>query len=140
MAEMDTYTALRSPINYTEIPLAFRWNDQEVGKEKGQRKVHYEVDLPANAVVIDDTDKNRMVIQFLSLVHDRDGKEVGHPDSRKLDLFLTPESLSQVRDNGITYRNLIELPPGDYTVRFVIRDVMSGRMGSISAPISVAKE
>jgi hypothetical protein len=140
IAELDTYTALRSPINYTEIPLQFRWADQSAGKEKGHRKVQYEVDLPANAVIIDDTDKNRMVIQFLALVRDKEGKEVGHPESRKLDLFLTPESLSQVRDSGITYRNIIELAPGDYNVRFVIRDVMSGRMGSISAPIVVEKD
>jgi len=139
IAELDTYTALRSPINYTEIPLVFRWSDQAAGKEKGRRKVQYEVDLPANAVIIDDTDKNRMVVQFLALVRDKEGKEVGHPESRKLDMFLTPESLSQVRENGITYRNVIELPPGDYNVRFVIRDVMSGRMGSVSAPIVVEK-
>lgn len=137
--EMDTYLALRSPLNYSEIPMVFRWTDRTNAKVSSQRRVGYEVELPANAVVVDESDKNHITVQFLALVRDADGKEVGHPESRKLDMYLTPESLAQIRESGVTYRNVIELPPGEYNVRFVVRDGLSGKMGSVSAPVTVEK-
>ena len=137
--ELDTYSALRSPINYTEIPVTFRWTERGTAKDSSRRKIGYEVELPANGVLVDDSNKNRMIVQFLALARNAEGKEVDHPESRKLDMYLSPASLSQIRDSGITYRNAIELPPGDYSVRFVVRDGLSGRMGSVSAALTVEK-
>ena len=31
----------------------------------------------------------------------------------------------------------MSLPPGDYKVRVVVRDYLSGRMGSLQAPLKV---
>ncbi len=38
----------------------------------------------------------------------------------------------------MTYRNGLQLPPGEYTVRFVVRDSLGNRVGSVAAPIKVA--
>jgi hypothetical protein len=46
--------------------------------------------------------------------------------------------LQQVNNDGITYMGDLDLPPGDYSVRFVIRDDVSGRMGTVTAPVKVA--
>jgi hypothetical protein len=56
---------------------------------------------------------------------------------RTLDAHLKPETLQQIRSSGITYRDALDLPPGQYTVRFVVRDNLSGRMGSVAAPLTV---
>jgi fibronectin type 3 domain-containing protein len=31
----------------------------------------------------------------------------------------------------------VAVPPGEYTVKFVLRDNISGRIGSVSAPVTV---
>jgi len=50
---------------------------------------------------------------------------------------LAPEAVVQMRTSGVTYRNRLEVAPGEYNVRFVVRDGLSGRMGSLSAPLKV---
>jgi hypothetical protein len=35
------------------------------------------------------------------------------------------------------YNNYLELPSGQYTVRFLMRDNLSGKIGSVSAPLTV---
>jgi hypothetical protein len=46
-------------------------------------------------------------------------------------------SMDKIRADGILYQNALELPAGDYQVRFVVRDNLSGRIGSVSAPLTV---
>ncbi len=46
-----------------------------------------------------------------------------------------PESLAHVLDHGIIYRGSFDVPPGDYTGRILVRDLLSGRMGTVSAPV-----
>jgi hypothetical protein len=38
----------------------------------------------------------------------------------------------------MTYHNGLQLPPGEYAVRFVVRDSLGNRIGSVAAPIKVA--
>src|SRR5580704_247500 len=44
-------------------------------------------------------------------------------------------ALDKIKAEGIFYRNALELLPGMYQVRFVVRDNLSGRIGSVSAPL-----
>jgi hypothetical protein len=45
--------------------------------------------------------------------------------------------LATLRANGIGMKNAIELGPGQYTVRMVIRDNVTGKIGSVTAPLTV---
>jgi hypothetical protein len=45
--------------------------------------------------------------------------------------------MEQIQHNGMTYRNELQLPAGEYTVRFVVRDSLGNRMGSVAAPVKV---
>jgi hypothetical protein len=38
---------------------------------------------------------------------------------------------------GVGYRGALDLSAGEYTVRFVVRDDQSGRIGSVAAPLKV---
>src|SRR5262249_4595825 len=38
---------------------------------------------------------------------------------------------------GVTYHNTMVLSPGQYTVKMVVRDNLSGKVGSLSAPLTV---
>ena len=43
----------------------------------------------------------------------------------------------QLLERGFTYAGKLKLPPGDYLVRFVVRDGMTGHLGSVTAPLKI---
>jgi hypothetical protein len=50
---------------------------------------------------------------------------------------LPQPTLDTVRSKGFVLNNAIELPPGDYSVRFVVHDKVSGRLGVLKVPLKV---
>jgi hypothetical protein len=77
------------------------------------------------------------VFDFVALAKTPEGKTVDRPVGQKVEAHLTAEKLSAVRQNGIAYSGALDLAPGEYTVRFVVRDDLSGRIGSVAAPLKV---
>ena len=51
---------------------------------------------------------------------------------------LPVATLDQIRAKGFVLNNSLELEPGDYDVRFVVRDKVTGRSGVLSVPLKVA--
>ena len=60
-----------------------------------------------------------------------------HPVGQKFDAHLTSEKVLSIRQQGVALRGALDLAPGEYTVRFVVRDDLSGRVGSVAAPLKV---
>jgi len=129
--ELDLFVAISSPLDYTALPMTVRWTQVE-GKG-GKRKVGFEIELPANAATMDGAD-NRLSLEFLAVAKTGKGESAAN-FGQTFQKKLTPEQAEQIRGSGITYHNVIEVSPGDYGVRFVVRDNLSGRMGSVLAPL-----
>jgi VWFA-related protein len=51
---------------------------------------------------------------------------------------LPAATLDQIRAKGFALNNSIDLEPGDYDVRFVVQDKISGRSGILSVPLKVS--
>ena len=51
---------------------------------------------------------------------------------------LSPEQAQQAHEKGFALNNVIELPPGDYTVKFLVHDKLTGRLGSITVPLKIS--
>ncbi len=62
---------------------------------------------------------------------------IGDPIQHTMKATLSPETLAKVRVQGLKYSSDLPLPAGNYEIRFVVRDNVSGRVGSISAPLTV---
>jgi VWFA-related protein len=133
----DISSALQSPLDYTSLPLAARWDKIEPGKDPGKKHMNYQMHLQPDAALIDAADNNHIALDFVALVKTPDGKPVDQPTDQKFDTHLAPEKLSSIRQNGVGYRGFLDLAPGEYTVRFVVRDNLSGRTGSVAAPLKV---
>ena len=129
--ELDLAVAVQSPLDYTALPITVRWTQAE-GKG-GRRKVGFEIVLPANAATIEGAD-NRLSLEFLAIARTGTGESAAN-FGQTFQKKLTPEQAEQIRGSGITYHNVIEVSPGDYGVRFVVRDNVSGKMGSVLAPL-----
>ncbi len=133
----DLVLALQSPLDYTALTLVARWQSVAPGSELGKKKVNYQIHVAAGAGLIDDADNNHVALEFLALAKTPEGKPASHAVGQDIDLHLTPENVLGAREKGIEYTGAIELAPGEYTVRFVVRDDLSGRLGSLTAPLKV---
>ena len=133
----DIASALQSPLDYTSLALVARWDKIEPGKEPGKKHVNYEMHLAPDPALIDDADNNHIALDFVALAKTPEGKEVDHPVGQRIDAHPTSEKLPVIRQNGIGYRGALDLAPGEYEVRFVVRDNLSGRIGSVAAPLKV---
>jgi VWFA-related protein len=136
---LDLDTAMNSPIDYTEIPLRLRWAKITPGKDAGHRDVEYFVDMPAGSATVDADDNNHMRLEFIALIKTPEGKPVDKPEAQVMDAHVKPENLQKLRSSGFTYRNILNVTPGEYLVRFVVRDGITGKMGSVGATLNVAQ-
>jgi VWFA-related protein len=133
----DIASALQSPLDYTSLALVARWDNVEPGKEPGKKHVNYKLGLAAGPSLIDDADNNHIVLEFVALAKTPEGKQVDHPVGQKIEDHLSSEKVSAIREKGIAFTGALDLAPGEYTVRFVVRDDLSGRIGSVAAPLKV---
>ena len=133
----DISLALDSPLDYTSLPLVVRWDKVEAGKDPGKQHVNYDVHLAPGAALIDDADHNHMALDFVLLAKTPEGKQIDQPMGQKVDAHLTPEKMSSIQKNGVNLKGSLDLVSGEYTVRFVVRDNLSGRVGSVAAPLKV---
>jgi VWFA-related protein len=133
----DLATALGSPLDFTALPLLAHWNKTEDGKELGTKHVTYTMHLLPDPKVINDADNNHLVLDFVAMAVTPEGKPAGPPVGQKLDIHLAAERATLIRQKGALYTGGMDLAPGEYTVRFVVRDDLSGRTGSVSGPLKV---
>jgi hypothetical protein len=133
----DIASALESPLDFSSLPLRVRWNKTEPGKDPGKKHVLYEMHLEPDPALIDGSDNNHVVIEFMAMAKTPEGKPVDPPTGKKVDAHLTQDKLAAVQQLGLAYAGALELAPGEYTVRFVVRDDLSGRIGSVAAPLKV---
>ncbi len=83
-------------------------------------------------------DRNADILTVISVVFDRNGNFVKGVQ-RVLDMRLRDETLDKLLDQGgISVRSNLDLPPGNYLVRLVVRDTegkaMAMRNGSVEIP------
>jgi VWFA-related protein len=128
----DVAFALSSPFESTGIQVTVRW--QQVTPDGDKKKIGFAVHLPASGV-IDERDKNRFDIDFVAQAT-KTGTPVGHA-GQTIKGTVPSAALDKIKADGILYQNALELPAGNYQVRFVVRDNLSGRIGSVSAPLTV---
>ncbi len=133
----DISSALQSPLDYTSIALVVRWDKIEPSKEPGKKHVNYGMHLAPDAALINDAENNHVVLDFVALAKTPEGKTVDHPVGQQIEAHLTAEKVVAVHQKGIAYSGALDLAPGEYTVRFVVRDDLSGRIGSVAAPLKV---
>jgi hypothetical protein len=76
-------------------------------------------------------DRYQASFDVVGFVFDQLGRSKGGL-SQTVDADLTEENYKRALATGLTYTANTQLPPGYYQVRLVIRDVDSGKMGTVS--------
>lgn len=129
----DLSAAANSLLLDAAIPFQGQWLAQE---PKGDKKaVHFQIQVPPSANVIE-AQTGKLNIEFIGIARARDGSVAGQ-FGQKIDRTLPPEAMASIQKGGIGYKNTFELAPGDYLVRFIVRDNITGRVGGVSTLLKV---
>jgi hypothetical protein len=131
---MDVSLALVSPLDYTALPLSVRWTG--VKADGGKKKVRFEIDLAPDSNIVDATRNGLLDIEVVVAARTAEGKPADQ-FSQSVKSNLKPDALHEVLTNGLNYNNDLILTAGEYSVRFVVRDNLTGRLGSVIAPLQV---
>jgi VWFA-related protein len=131
--QQDESTALASPFEYTALPVNLKWMDTTARGDK--RHVRFEVYIPASSELVG-TDRNTLDLDVIATALGGN-REVAGQSSKSIKSQLKPQAQEQVQKFGVTYVSDLDLKPGEYAVRLVVRDNLTGRLGSITAPLRV---
>jgi len=137
--DADMGVALGSPLEYTSLPIQV--NLRGMAKETlpdGKRTVNFAFFVPPSADFITE-DGYRIDLEFVALAKLADGKPAGE-FARQAAGALKPEAAADLGIHGMVLDGSMELTPGDYQLRFVVRDNQTGRMGSVTVPLHVAAD
>lgn len=133
-SKSDMAFALTSPFDSTGIPLSVRFKD--VSTDGAKKKVEFGLHAGPEGMTLEGA-RNQMDLEVAVIaVTKSDGKEADS-FSQTLKATPQPDTATKLKTEGLAYNNALELAPGQYVVRFVIRDNFSGRIGSVSAPLTV---
>ena len=127
--------ALSSPLEFTSVGFDAEIDPAKDGKS-GKKVVGFHLDVMANGIAVDTSDNNHIRIDFLAVAKAPDGT-IAAQAGQTIEAHLKPENLAKVQQSGTTYNNALELAPGEYQLKFVVRDALTGRMGTVTAPVKV---
>jgi VWFA-related protein len=133
--DYDLQAALSSPIEATGVPVTLKWTG--ISGEGDKKKASFLVQIAANGVSIEGGDRLNFDVAVTAYqLHGNQDKPV-LTFGQTVDTALTPQQLPSVQTNGITVSKAMDIAPGQYAVRLVVRDSATGRIGSVTAPLTV---
>lgn len=135
----DIAQALTSPIEYGGIPLTFSWiagdTSPHPGASENVRQARaargFTLRIDPSALAIDLADRNHIRLTIIAVALDRSGKMLGN-SSQQIELHPEASEFDRLRRTGLLYSSAIEAPPGACKLRFIVRDDLGIRMGSVS--------
>jgi hypothetical protein len=131
--DQDLFAAVNSVLLDAAIAFRGEWVGQEPKGTKKSAKFNLKIDPNANVI---DMVNNKLNIEFVGTARAKDGTVAAQFD-QKIDRALPPEAITSIRQAGIDYKNSFDLAPGDYLVRFIVRDNSTGRIGGVSTILKV---
>jgi VWFA-related protein len=132
--EEDLQLGLLSPLDFTGLTVTVRWTP--IKDQGAKKRIGFEFRLAPGEATIDEAAKNRVSLDFAAIATTPVGLPAGN-FWQSLNGNLNAATVVALKSKGATYPGNIDLPPGDYTLRFLVRDNLSGQMGSVSAPLKV---
>ena len=132
-AQEDVTLALQSQFAYTGIPFAVEFTGTE--DAAGKKKVNMNISLAGDTGILNEATRSVDLV-VLAVAKDGNGTTVGKLNEGAGGQF-PPEAVAQIKEVGFQLKRSIDVPPGDLTLHFVIRDNQTGRMGSLIVPLKV---
>jgi hypothetical protein len=134
----DLTYALSSPVEGTGVPVSMKWLGSS--GEGANKKTEFMIHMPADGISIEAANgQNHLNFDFAAAAYVDNGK-AGKPIKtfgKEINTSVPDAQMASLRAAGIDMKNTLELGPGNYVVRVVIRDNVTGKIGSVTAPLTV---
>lgn len=127
----DIDTAAISPTDFTAVPMLVRWTGRST--EAGKIKMNFRINVASPGITLDENTR-QLALVFAAFAKTPTGGIAGD-FVKELQGTLPVTTAAEIALHGVLYDGAISVPPGKYTVRFVVRDNPSGRLGSVSVPV-----
>lgn len=100
--------------------------------------IEFLVDSDALSFEADAQGRQYCSLDFLAAAFTPDGRVAAHL-SQTLDGWLGPDTYPHVRQQGLRFQMQLELEPGRYLLRLLVRDNRTGMLGSTDIPLVLEK-
>ena len=131
--DLDMSAAVHSLLLDSAIPFRGEWTTSQPKGDKIANTLVLQVVPEANVI---DPEQRKLNLEFVGVARKRDGSIAGQFNQR-VAKDLPPEAVATIQKSGITYKNTLDLPPGEYLVRIVVRDNNTGRNGAVNSLLKV---
>jgi VWFA-related protein len=132
----DVELALASPLDFTAVHFIVILTTMKDASGTTKKSVGFNYVISPGVVTVHESDNNHVSLDFAALAETADGTPAGGY-SQALEGHIHPEGITTLRTKGLSFPGSIDLPPGDYTVRFVVRDNISSQVGSTTTTLKV---
>ena len=130
--QMDLASAIKSPLNFTTIPLYVAFKPPSSERSGSKRKVSYSLWMPGSALPSD----GKLHFVIMAIATKKNGDKVDQR-GETLSSTIASDVMARIRKEGMSYEGSLELPPGDYDVRVIVRDNRTSDVGSVRTNVSV---
>jgi VWFA-related protein len=86
-------------------------------------------EVPADAIKIDEQNGNHVKLDFVAIATGKDGQVAGR-GAQKVDANIPAAAMDQIRQFGVQMEVAVDAPPGDYSLKAVVRDNLAGKVGA----------
>jgi len=131
--------ALTSPVELTGV----RFNVREVPSAPGVKPVvagasrhEFMIGVLGSSVKVDELNGNAVKLSVVAVAFGKDDRDHGSID-HEMAANVKPELLEKFRKTGLSTRQSLDLPRGIYTVKFAVRDNLTGEIGTVEYPLEV---
>jgi len=126
--------AMNSSVPFTSVPFSAKFLTTTPGGNK--KLVKFEIYIPPATVDSVDQGDHKFQMEVVAVA--------GTPKDPRVDQVgevlggnLPPEAVTAIHQQGLAYNNVLKLPPGEYRVHFMVRNVTTNTVGSVIAPLKV---
>ncbi len=131
----DILEALQAPGNLNEIPIQLSYNYFQVDEARYQLALLTKVNIRGLKFVEEDS-RFKNLISLVVVAFDENDRYVDGLE-KSMQLSLTDPSYKALLFNGFTSKVAINVPPGRYKIRAVVREGVNTKMGSVRKNIEV---
>lgn len=128
----DVALAIISPVDYTGVPMTVRWIG--AGEKEGKRLLRFQIAVAPGGLSVDENDHNHLKLNVIAYATDGTGKRVGDV-TKDINAHLQDRNYAMFKKQGFGYTDILEVPAGDFSVKFIVRDDLTGKMGTVTAPV-----
>ena len=147
--KLDIAQAFATPVEYRGLPISVRWtasSEEPVTKTAGnaapsgeiqlqhRRKKSFVLGINPDVLTVDAADNNHVRLDLVVTALDPGGKILADL-TQQIDLHPSAPELERLRRGGFAYSDAVEVPWHTSVVRFIVRDYLNERIGTLSIPI-----